>query len=141
MAAHRRVTVEAHIADRRRRTTADRRCLLTDVRCLRMEEVRTDARCRLTAEDVQRRRLTAEAEHLLIALEDRAVDSVAAADRLAAEVTLPAVVAVAPQVVAAEDIAVAAVRTEAVTNRYFSPATYAVLRDGVFICPSDQALT
>jgi hypothetical protein len=69
------------------------------------------------------------------------VDSVAAADRLAAEVTLPAVVAVAPQVVAAEDIAVAAVRTEAVTNRYFSPATYAVLRDGVFICPSDQAQT
>jgi hypothetical protein len=140
MAANPQAMAGVHMADRRRRITADRRCLLTDGRCLRMEEVRTDARCRLTAEDVQRRRLTAEAEHLLLVLEDQAVDSVAA-DRLVAEVTLPAVVAVAPQVVAAEDIAVAAVRTEAVTNRYFSPATYAVLRDGVFICPSDQALT
>jgi hypothetical protein len=74
-----------------------------------------------------------EAGHLLIVLEDQAVDSVAA-DRLVglaeAEVTLPAdpaaadtlpaaVVAVTPQVVAAEDITVAAVRTEAVTNSYF----------------------
>jgi ferredoxin len=88
----------------------------------------------------------AEAGHLLLVLEDQAVDSVAAADRLVglaeADTLLAApAAAVAPQVVAAEDIAVAAVRTEAVTNRYFSPATYAVLRDGVFICPSDQALT
>jgi hypothetical protein len=64
-----------------------------------------------------------EAGHLLIALDAPAVDLVVAADRLAAEVevTLPAVAAVTPQVVAAEDIAVAAVRTEAVINSYFSP--------------------
>jgi hypothetical protein len=76
-----------------------------------------------------------EAGHLLIALDAPAVDLVVAADRLAAEVevTLPAVAAVTPQVVAAEDIAVAAVRTEVVTNSYFLPATDAVLRDGVFV--------
>ena len=119
MGAHRRATVAVHIADRRRRTVVDRPCLLTDGRCLRTVEVLTDAQCRLTVVDVQQHRLTAEAGHLLIALEDRAVDSVVAADRLVAEVTLPVVVAVMPQVVAAEDIAVAAVRTEAVTNRYF----------------------
>jgi hypothetical protein len=73
----------------------------------------------------------------------RAVDSVVAADRLAAlaaAVTPQAVAAVMPQVVAAEDIAVAAVRTEAVTNSYFSPATYAVLRDGVFISPDSYPI-
>jgi hypothetical protein len=114
-----------------------------------MEEAPTDVQCRLTAEDVQQRLLTVaalvEAGHRLIVLEDQAVDSVAGVDLRVglaeAEVTLPAVAAVMPQavaavmprVVAAEDIAVAAVRTEAVTNSYFSPATYAVLRDGVFI--------
>ena len=81
------------------------------------------ARCRLTAEDVQQRRLTGEATHPLIVLHAQAVDLVAGADRRAgleeAEVT-PPVVAVVPQVVAAaEDIAVAAVRTEAVTKSYF----------------------
>jgi hypothetical protein len=59
-----------------------------------------------------------------------------AEDRLVVAVMSPAVAAVTPQVVAAEDIAVAAVRTEAVTNSYFSPATDAVLRDGVFISPT-----
>jgi len=118
MGAHRRATVAVHIADRRRRTVVDRPCLLTDGRCLRTVEVLTDAQCRLTVVDVQQHRLTAEAGHLLIALEDRAVDSVVAADRLVAEVTLPVVVAVMPQVVAAEDIAVAAVvRMEAVTKQ------------------------
>jgi hypothetical protein len=115
-----------------------------------MVEAIMDVQCRLTAEDVQQRLLTAEAGHLLIVLEDQAVDSVAAADRLVglaeagtlpvapavAEVAPQVVVAVMLQVVAAEDIAVAAVRTEAVTNSYFSPATDAVLRDGVFISPA-----
>jgi hypothetical protein len=78
--------------------------------------------------DVQQHRLTAEAGHLLIALGDLEVDSVVAEDRLVAGVA-----AVTPQVVAAEDIAVAAVRTEVVTNSYFLPATDAVLRDGVFV--------
>src|SRR5579864_2188750 len=121
MGAHRRATVAVHIADRRRRTAVVRPCLLTDGRCLRTVEVLTDAQCRLTVVDVQQHRLTAEAGHLLIVLEDRAVDSVVAADRLVAGVAAvmsPAVAAVTPQVVAAEDIAVAAVRTEAVINSY-----------------------
>jgi len=81
-----------------------------------------DARCRLTAEDVQQRRLMEAAVPLLIVLDALAVDLVAGADLpvglAEAEVTLR-VAAVAPQVVAAEDIAVAAVLTEAVTNSYF----------------------
>jgi len=111
-----------------------------------------DVQCRLTAEDVQQRLLTAEAGHLLIVPGGQAVDSVAAADRLVglAEADMlpvdpvavaPRVVAaVTPQVVAAEDIAVAAVRTAAVTNSYLSLATYAVFRDGVFISLQTQVL-
>ena len=123
--------VAVHTADQRRRITVDRRCRLMDARCPRTVEALTDVQHRPTVGDVQPRRLIAvEAELHRTAQDGQVVGSAVVADRRVAmaeaEVTLPAavvarqvVVAVTPQVVAAEDITVAAVRTEAVTNSYF----------------------